>query len=152
MIEWTEAPVFGRCPAGVTPVLRPSAYALIADADGRVAIVFTPEGVYLPGGGIEAGETPEQAVRREAVEECGFLVAPGGWTRRAIQLAFSVAEGVFFEKRCTFMDGTVTGASGSDVEEAHELRWVEPVAAVALLTHESHGWAVEEWSRERAAV
>ncbi|MFH1823123.1 MAG: NUDIX domain-containing protein [archaeon] len=36
-------------------------------------------GVYylLPGGGIEHAESPEEAIKREALEECGLEVNPG---------------------------------------------------------------------------
>src|SRR5262245_56697378 len=104
MSDWDDVPVFGDRRAGMVPVHRPSAYGLVTDAHGRLAIVSTPRGVFLPGGGIHSGETPETAVCRETVEECGIHVALGGWRRRAIQLAFSEVEAVYFEKRSMFMN------------------------------------------------
>jgi 8-oxo-dGTP diphosphatase len=58
------------------PLLLVAACALI-DADGRVLITQRPEGKTLgglwefPGGKVEPGETPEQAVIRELREEIG---------------------------------------------------------------------------------
>ena len=54
--------------------------AALVDADGRVLIAQRPEGKGMsglwefPGGKIEAGETPEQALIRELNEELGILV------------------------------------------------------------------------------
>ena len=55
--------------------VRPSVRAIIVD-DGRVAMIYsTRYGYYkFPGGGIEAGETHEQALVREVAEESGLSV------------------------------------------------------------------------------
>lgn len=49
--------------------------------EGKVLLAKKARGPYsgmydLPGGGVEFGETPEQTVRREFMEETGFVVEP----------------------------------------------------------------------------
>ncbi|GIG64729.1 NUDIX hydrolase [Phytomonospora endophytica] len=59
-------------------VQRVAAYGLARDA-GRVLLVQVGRGGewMLPGGGVEHGEHPEQALVRELREETGLDVAPG---------------------------------------------------------------------------
>ena len=56
---------------------RPSARAIILK-DGKVLLnhVAKHDCYEFPGGGIEAGETPEDAMRREVAEETGRIVVP----------------------------------------------------------------------------
>jgi 8-oxo-dGTP diphosphatase len=58
------------------PVEQSGAYAVILDDRGRVLTVRAQNGrCYLPGGRIEPGETPRQALVREIAEECGWSAA-----------------------------------------------------------------------------
>lgn len=58
--------------------MRVAAYAVIVGDDDRVLLAHWNEGRKsawtMPGGGLEAGEDPEHAVRREVREETGFRV------------------------------------------------------------------------------
>lgn len=58
--------------------LRVAAYAVVTDEDDRVLLARWTEGRRMawtmPGGGLEDGEDPENAVRRELLEETGFRI------------------------------------------------------------------------------
>jgi 8-oxo-dGTP diphosphatase len=58
--------------------MRVAAYAVVTDEDDRILLARWTQGRRIawtmPGGGLEAGEDPEDAVRREVREETGFTV------------------------------------------------------------------------------
>lgn len=65
-----------RAKIGHDLLLLPSIAALIHDAEGRLLLQRKAgsEGWSLPAGGIEPGETPEDALHREVLEETGGCI------------------------------------------------------------------------------
>lgn len=64
-----------RAKVGTDLLFMPSAHALIRDGGGRILLVRHVEGRWqLPGGAVDPGEGPGQAVRRECCEELGVDV------------------------------------------------------------------------------
>lgn len=57
--------------------LKKSATAVVFSEDSRQVLLIQREDLHtwsLPEGGIESGETPEQAALRETLEETGYLI------------------------------------------------------------------------------
>ena len=67
--------------------------AALVDADGRVLVQQRAQGRHMaglwefPGGKLEPGETPEQALARELAEELGIAVAPADFSPAAFASA-----------------------------------------------------------------
>jgi 8-oxo-dGTP diphosphatase len=106
------------------PILLVAAAALV-DPDSRVLITRRPEGKAMaglwefPGGKVEAGETPEAALRRELTEELGIDVCPTcllplTFASHAYE-AFHLLMPLFL---CRQWDGFVAG------QEGQEIAWV----------------------------
>ena len=141
MSDWSGVRRFGHAPQDAPVVVRPSAYALFAGADGRVAVVKTERGYFLPGGGVEPGEAPAEAVAREVSEECGLLVRVGSWTVRAVDLVYSPLEKTHFEKRSFFFDADIEGL-GVAASAQNGPHWLAVDVAAQRLAQSSHRWAI----------
>ena len=64
-----------RSKIGNDLIILPSVAAVISDAEGRLLLQQKAFGDWsLPAGAIELGETPEQAIEREVLEETGLRV------------------------------------------------------------------------------
>lgn len=123
---------------------RPSSYALIRRADGCFAFVEGQETkLYLPGGGVETGESPKAALLREIAEEIGWEAQLGAVVSRAKQYLFAPGEGhVVLASR--YFTARLTAPRPTAGE--HALLWLHPAAAVPRLARESDIWVLSQIS------
>jgi 8-oxo-dGTP diphosphatase len=135
---------FGEIASGVEYVLRPGGYAVICRPGGDIAVVSSPRGHYLPGGGQNPGESPADAAIREASEECGLQIRIRELIGMADQYVFSGEEKAGFQKRCTFFLAEADPEPCGIGEADHVLYWLRPDEAAKCLRHESQRWAVTE--------
>ena len=130
---------FGPEPTG--PIIeRDGAYGVIVDANWRIAVVEVPKGVYLPGGGIEAGESAEEALRREVREETGMeieIVSPMGTVRQ-----YAFWRGDWYNKIGQYFLCRPISNEGVPTEDDHTLHWWSGTQAMADLIHESQRFMV----------
>src|SRR5690348_13531588 len=93
-------PEFGSHVVGADYIIRPGGYAVVSNETGEIAVVRTPKGYFLPGGGQEPAETLEQAAVRETLEECGLQVEITGSLGTANELVFKASQDAYYRKRC----------------------------------------------------
>jgi len=130
---------FGEISPGLEYIDRPAAYAVILNDGRRVAVVRSKRGWFLPGGGTDPGETPEETILREAREEIARDITLGERLGEATQY-FSVGE----EHRrlhATFYTATLGSVVDGDPE--YELEWVSLHEGRTEFFHACHVWAVE---------
>ncbi len=105
-----------------SPIFRIGVFALIFDDQGRVLLCLRRDIDWwnLPGGGMEAGETVDEALWREVREETGLEVEVG-------QLVGVYSKPQKQEVVLTFRCG-ITGGDLHPTEETLESRYFVPVA------------------------
>lgn len=70
----TDSDILGGTPTHIDTVSRYASRGVLVDHQGQVAMMYmAEEDLYkLPGGGIDEGESPEEAFLREIIEETGY--------------------------------------------------------------------------------
>jgi ADP-ribose pyrophosphatase YjhB (NUDIX family) len=134
--------------AGASPQLVPCVGAVVHDAAGRLLLIQRGHDPHrgswtLPGGRVEGGETPEQAIVREVREETGLDVRVGAVVGRVVVPAGNVQFDVV-DFACTPVDPAAVPVPGDD---AADVRFVDRAAMDALVCTPSlmdtlTGWGV----------
>jgi 8-oxo-dGTP diphosphatase len=138
-----EYRTFGTRREELEYVPRPGAYALIV-RDGRVLVVEEGSGIFLPGGGLEGDETPDEALRRELIEETGLAVDRAEKLGRADEW-FVKPSGIARHKICHIFRVTSGGRVRDESATDCPSRWLTPAAAIDQLYHEVFRWIVDRY-------
>lgn len=140
----SNIPIFGEKLAGQAYIERPGAYAVIRDAQLRIATLRLGMVFFLPGGGSEPGETPQTTLHREIIEECGRAIQIGPELGKAIEYIYAKNEGVYYQIRSTFFEAKFMGGQVNPVEDNHLLVWLSGSEAIQHLHRQSQAWAVQQ--------
>jgi 8-oxo-dGTP diphosphatase len=135
---------FGKSDPAVTYVERLSAYGVVPSDSGAVAVIKTPDGHFLPGGGAHTGETAEEALRREIIEETGYAPVILRNIGVAAQITYAEDKRVHYRKVGHFFLAQFAGKITEPVEADHDLIWCPADEAIRKMTHEYQAWAIRE--------
>ncbi|MFU8777272.1 MAG: NUDIX hydrolase [Roseovarius sp.] len=115
--------------------LRPGAYAILPHR-GRLLVTHQstplPE-LQLPGGGIDPGESPVQALYREVFEETGWLIARPRRLGAFRRFTYMPEYGFWAEKLCIIYRAHPVRRLGPPSEPEHRAVWITPMQAAREL-------------------
>lgn len=133
---------FGTRQANVEYVERPGAYAIIRNASSEIAIIRTPKGYFLPGGGVDRGEDMVATLRREVLEETGLGIEVSREIGCAAQYLTAARDGVYYKKVGHFFLANFAERLSETFEAEHELLWISFDKASNILNHQFQVWAI----------
>ena len=143
MTEWQAGdPIFGNKLDGINYIDRPGAYALIVNDDQQIAVIETGNGFFLPGGGMDPGETELEALKRELQEETGYQVFVLSQAGTAFEYINGVREDQYYRIRSSFYKVQLGPKTMEGIEKDHRLVWLSREAAIKCLSRQSQVWAI----------
>ena len=133
---------FGVPVEGVCYFDRLGAY-LIAVKEGKVAVVRTSKGYFLPGGGIEEGETHIDCMKRECIEETGYAVLVERYEGSAE--IYGIHEKIgYFHPIQYYYSGTFLEKVTDPIEAGHVLEWMPYDDACEKMYVEAQRWILKK--------
>ena len=139
-----EHRVFG-IKGNVNYIDRAGAY-LIPFKDGKVGVVRTPKGYFLLGGGLDDGESHEECIKRECLEEIGYTVSVGNKICSAEMYCEHPTIG-YFHPIQTYYVGELMEQVNVAVEDDHEFVWMDYDDVVDNMYLEIQSWALKQWEK-----
>ena len=135
---------FGIKNPDVNYIDRPSSYAVIIDHQNRILVVLFRSKYFLPGGGIEGGESSEETIHRELSEEVGLKVKINSKIGTAGEYVDIPQEELCVNKIGVFYHCEIVDESKRESEKDHESFWLQIGDFETGAAHESHYWAVKQ--------
>jgi len=129
---------FGSPPtAGKRHVLRRGAYAILPRGDDLLVTFQSAQfdEFQLPGGGVDPGESPLQALHREVWEETGWRIATPRRVGAFRRFTFMPEYDLWAEKLCEVFVARPVLALGPPIEPDHQAVWMPRRDAARLLAN-----------------
>ena len=116
-------------------IMRPGAYAiLLRGRDLLLTHQAEPEPEFqLPGGGIDAGESPISALHREVFEETGWRIASPRRIGAFRRFTYMPEYDLWAEKLCQIYAARPVRRHGPPSETGHIAIWASPALAAEIL-------------------
>lgn len=138
-----EPVVFGTIIDGHIYRERQAVYGLLFNDKNQLGIVNTPRGNFLPGGGLKNEENHYDCLKREFLEETGFVIDVGDYLGSAILYDFAPTIQEYLKMVGHFYKVHFTGLMQEKIEDEHELVWFDRTVAERSMLLEHQSWAIK---------
>ncbi len=112
--------------------------------DGKLAVIQTPKGLFLPGGGTESCESDVDCIRREVLEETGSEAEVGAFLCAAESYSEHETLG-FFHPIQFYYTGRIGKRIREPNESDHRIFWLPPEDVRGKLFPEMQNWAIRAY-------
>ncbi len=140
---------FGNSPkTGQRYQPRPGAYAILP-RDERILVTYQAAPHYefqLPGGGIDPGESPIQALHREVFEETGWRISTPRKLGVFRRFVYMPEYDMHAEKLCHIYIARPVLRLGNPTEDGHTDVWLDPLEAIAKLANDGDSEMLAGWN------
>ncbi|MDW4498050.1 NUDIX hydrolase [Sulfitobacter sp. D35] len=126
---------------------RPGTYAILPLGNRVLLTVQTgdPVDVQLPGGGVDPGESPVQALHREVLEETGWRIARPRRLGAFRRFAFMPEYDLWAEKLCHVYVARPVRPVAAPTEADHRTLVLTPREAATILGNEGDRRFLRSW-------
>lgn len=128
---------------GVNYYDRRGAY-LISIQNNMIAVVKTPKGYFLLGGGIDNNENHIECIKRECIEESGYKVIVKDYIGCAEEYILHNKLGHFHPIQF-YYSGIILDKVCEPVEDDHIFEWISIENIEEKMFLEIQGWAVKKY-------
>lgn len=131
-------------------MVRHCAGSILTDSRGRALLLWQPRLKFgLPGGVVEAAETPVQAAVREAKEEVGVDISPEYLIGMYYLYGGGKPERISFVFKSSIVSGEPFVA---DPSEVLRLEWVTPGTVPTPIVNDGRAALPDFWAGRRGVV
>ena len=142
---------FGKPPRqGQRHVLRRGVYALLPRG-GDLLVTFQDapfEEFQLPGGGVDPGEAPIQALHREVLEETGWKIARPRRLGAFRRFTYMPEYDLWAEKLCEIYLAYPVRPLGEPLEPDHSAVWMEAGTAARQLANSGDRFFARKYAKQ----
>lgn len=126
---------------------RKCVYAIIEDDNGNVSIVNDGK-YFFWGGGLEKGETNEQALKREMIEEMGYTIQDVKLFDKLISYEYNSSRG-YLKIVATIYTAKLDKKVTEPIEKDHTVLWGKPEEYINKMYHKYQRVILDEYSEKK---
>ena len=133
---------FGNKIKGIEYIDREAVYGLLFKGN-KIAIIKTPRGFFLPGGGVEHCESFEDCLIREIIEETGLVTKAETYIGKSVLYDKSPKDNKYYNMYGEFYIVSLIGKR-KKLEADHTLVYMCSLEAIKKLQLVHQKWAIKK--------